>query len=224
MDISDHGPFHFTWPVDLSGYEIRRERVGLLGTEEEFVVGRGGPEKRYLPLEDPTLWLKFGETCRDPGGVMDFAGECGLLREPNRMSYDALGRMWLGPGDRLADTLEFAARVRAISRLLDQHDRLAAMALFNAERPTMTEYILEQPGRFEYKWVPLSLRDALLHQIGDAITGNRQFRRCINPGCPNWFRLGPGQARTTTVRRKFCSDYCRVAAARRQKREAANHA
>jgi hypothetical protein len=232
MDIS--GPFDFHWGVDQDGYEIRREQPGLIATvEAEFVVGHGGSERRYQPLDDPTLWLRFGETCRERHGVLAFTGEFGLLREPNKSTYGALGLMWLGPGDLLADTLEFAARVRAIAQLLDQHNRQAAMALFNVERPTMNQYIFwkpEKPERFDYRWVPVSLRDAILHQVGDAITGNRQFRRCVNPGCPNWFRLGPGQAgesggrRTTTVRRKFCSDYCRVAAARRQKREAATHA
>jgi hypothetical protein len=220
--------------VDLSGYEVRRERLGLLDLEgSEFVVGRGGPERRYLPLEDPTLWLRFGDTCRDPDSVLKFACEFGLLREPNLLAYGAFGLRSLGPGDLLADTLEFADRVRTIAELLNLKDRRAAMELFNLNRPTMTEYIFwkqELPERFDYRWVPLSLHDALLHQIGDAITGNRQFRRCLNSGCPNWFRLGPGQAResgdrrTTTVRRRFCSDYCRVAAARRQKRKVATHA
>jgi hypothetical protein len=232
--MDNSSPFNFTWGVDRDGYEIRRQRLGLIDQEEkEFVVARGGPERRYAPLEDPTLWLRFGETCRDHDGVLAFATEFGLLREPNQVSYGAFGRMWLGPGDRLADTLQFAARARDIARLLDEHNRQAAMALFNSERPTMTEYILwkrEQPERFDYRWVPISLRDALLHQIGDSITQNRQFRCCDNLGCPKWFRLGPQEAqegagrRTTTVRRRFCSDYCRVAAARRQKREAATHA
>lgn len=224
MDTST--PFNFDWPVDQGGYEIRRQQPGLISKVEVFVVGRGGSERRYRPLDDPTLWLRFGETCRDPDGVLAFANEFGLLREPNQMSYGAFGRMWLGPGDRVVDTLEFAARARAISRLLDGHNRQAAVALFNSEHPMMSEYILERLGRFDYRWVPISLRDAILHQIGDAITQSRQFRRCGNPSCSNWFRLGPqdGGRPTATVRRRFCSTYCRVAAARRQKREAAAHA
>jgi hypothetical protein len=232
--MDNSSPFNFTWGVDRDGYEIRRRRLGLIDQEEkEFVVARGGPERRYAPLEDRTLWLRFGETCRDLNGVLAFAGEFGLLREPNQATYGPLGLMWLGPGDLFTDTLEFARRVRATSQLLDQSGRHAAMALFNTDRPKMMEFIFwsaEKPQKFSYQWVPLSLRDALLHQIGDAITQNRQFRHCGNPGCPKWFRLGPQEAqegggrRTTTVRRRFCSDYCRVAAARRQKREAATHA
>jgi len=231
MAISDHNPFSFSWGVDQDGYEIRREPAGLLDQERaEFVVGRGGQERRYQPLDDPALWLRFGETCRDRDGVLAFTSEFGLTHKPNQWTYGALGLRSLGPGDRLDDVLGFASHVRAIAELLNRN-RNKAMNLFNTDRPNMVECILQdKPHRFDYRWVPLSLRDALLHQIGDAITGNRQFRRCDNVTCSKWFRLGPHQAQeggrrqTTTVRRRFCSDYCRVASARRQKREAATNA
>jgi hypothetical protein len=227
MDVGD--PFHFCWGVDQTGYEVRTGVPGLILSEvSEFVVAHGGPERRYQPLEHPALWRTFCETCQDRDGALTFAGKFGLLREPNQLAYGAFGRLPPEPGDRLADTLELANHIRAIARLLDLGLRREAMNRFNNDRPKMSEYILweqEQPERFRYKWVPLSLRDALLHQIGEAITRNHQFRQCANSGCSNWFQLGPHQAQggrrqTTTVRRRFCSDYCRVASARRQKREA----
>jgi len=108
---------------------------------------------------------------------------------------------------------------------------MAAALLFNRDLPTMRQGILwypNQPERYHYKLFPVSLRDALLHQAGEAISGNRSFRRCRNEGCLNWFRLGPHDAsegrKTYTARREFCSDRCRVSSARRQKKEAAANA
>ena len=232
--MNDGDPFDFGWAVDQDGYEVRPERSGLIaGDETEYVVGLSGRERRYQPLDDPALWRQFGETCVDRNGVVDFATKFGLLRQPNQPVYGPFGLTSSGPGDRLADTLIFAARVRVIADFVDKHQRREAMDIFNYDRPQMAEWIFwneEQPEKFDYRWVPLSLRDLILHQIGEAITRNHQFRRCGNSSCPNWFRLGPHQAdqsgrrQTTTVRRRFCSDYCRVAAARRQKRGAATHA
>jgi hypothetical protein len=234
MSISDQGPFNFSWAVDQSGYEIRWERVGLIDLEgAEFVVARGGPGRRYQPLEDPGLWRKFAETCREREGVLAFANEFGLLRQPNAFTFGALGLKSMGPGDQLSEIIGFAGHLHMIAELIDGGHRHRAAELFNVDRPKMRECIYwtqKRPERLFYGWVPSSLRDALLHQIGEAITGNRQFRRCGNIGCTNWFRLGPHQAQedgrrqTITTRRRFCSDYCRVAAARRQKKENICHA
>ena len=119
---------------------------------------------------------------------------------------------------------EFASRSKPASWL-------AATLLFaHTGLPNMKEAVFWFHERPEFLFVPLTLRDALLHQAGLAITGNRRFRRCRNQGCANWFRLGPqlkrtgGVARSFTARREFCSDRCRVAHARRQRREATAHA
>jgi hypothetical protein len=221
-------PFAFVWPVDQAGYEICRNRVDpetaeLLGREEfEFVVPRGGPLRYYYPLDDESLWLRFSQTCEDADSVLSFANE-----------YGRIGGSSEGMDDRLDRVLETAALMRKITDRLHVHDRYGAMMLFlKSDLPTMKEIILynsniSQP--FSYKLLPMTLRDALLHQAGEAITGNRRFRRCRNEGCPNWFRLGPqtateGRRPTVTARREFCSDRCRVASARRQKREDTAHA
>jgi hypothetical protein len=62
--------------------------------------------------------------------------------------------------------------------------------------------------------VPISLRSALLIQAGEAIIGNRHFRRCKNYTV--WFQVGSG---ANTPRREFRQDKCHVAGARRHKRE-----
>jgi hypothetical protein len=213
----DESPFRFVWPVDQEGYEI--EHVTLdeprgLGMEREFDVirPRGGPLWYYRPLEEDGLWLRFANACKTVEGVLSFVHQFGLLTQsPERL-------------DRFLGT---SAIIRRIAELLDAGDRLSATKLFpRTGLPAMREGIFwysDTPERFEFRLVPLTLRDALLHQAGEAITGNRRFRRCRNESCPNWFRLGPrantGEGRRTyTARREFCSDRCRVASARRLKR------
>jgi hypothetical protein len=220
----EESPFSLVWPVDQGGYEIRRdeEKAGLLGKREsEFVVRRGGPTRYYRPLENDGLWLRFAQTCKNADSVLSFTNEFGLLRR----SPD--GR------NRLDDILETAAFIQRIADHLQAGERLAALKLFNRDLPNLKAGILwfaAEPERYYYRLVPVSLRDGLLYQGGEAITGNRRFRPCRNDGCPNWFRLGPHGAhegtrrQTYTARREFCSDRCRVASARRQKREASGHA
>src|SRR4051794_18103430 len=90
-------PFAFEWGVDQEGYELRRfkdEGFGSLGhfgslaasyepapfSEYFVVVGRGGPMRYYRPLDEDGLWLRFAETCREPGGALQFANDFGGLR------------------------------------------------------------------------------------------------------------------------------------------------
>jgi hypothetical protein len=216
------GPFRFAWPVDQDGYEIAHvtlEQPRGLGMEREYdlVRGKGGPLRFYRPLEDDGLWLRFAQTCKDADSVLSFANE--------------FGRLGTSPGelhDRVDEILGTAALLRRIWEQLQAGERLAATKLFaSSALPTMKEGILwyaDRPEVFEFRLVPQTLRDALLHQTGEAITGKRRFRQCRNEACPNWFRLGPQAKteegrRTYTARREFCSDGCRVAWARRAKRE-----
>jgi hypothetical protein len=221
----DHSPFHFDWYVDQDGYVTAVEsHIDMYGrpVELEFIGPRGGPRRYYRPLDDDGLWLRFAETCRSREGVLQFVGEFGLLRDGGN-SFDLFTNV--------------AGRLWAIAERLLASDRRSAAAIFVDSRsdafalPMMRETILwssARPEVFELAVIPPQLEDALKHQAAEAITGNRRYRRCRNEGCANWFRLGPRAAaeggRTYTARREFCSDRCRVAWARRHKREAAAHA
>jgi hypothetical protein len=216
----DENPFRFVWAVDQDGYEVERATLkeaqglgGVVEREYDFIRSRGGPLRFYRPLEDDGLWLRFAHICGSPEGVLSFVKEFGLLTG--------------SPPERVDSFLETAALIRRIAERLAAGERLTATKLFaDSGLPTVKEAIIwssDRPEILELRLVPLTLRDALLHQTGEAITRNRHFRRCRNEGCPNWFRLGPradaGQGRRTyTARREFCSDRCRVAHARRQKR------
>lgn len=211
-------PFRCVWYVDQQGYEIEHVkldgRVGL-GMVREYDAIRpiGGPHRSYWPLEEDGLWLQFANVCKTAEGVLSFVKQFGLLTG--------------SPPERLDSFLGIAALIRQIGECLEAGERVAATKLFaSSGLPTMKGAVFwygDRPKVFEFRYVPLTLRDVLLHQTGEAITGNRRFRRCRNEGCPKWFRLGPQsrmgeRARTFTARREFCSDRCRVAFARRQKK------
>jgi len=239
-------PFDFVWGVDQDGYELKRVKdvgFGSLGralaalddsnfnegyepfSEYLVVAGCGGPIRYYRPLDNDGLWLRFAENCRHPDGVLQFANEFGSFRCPDRLG----GKMI--PDTPLIEFLNTSEHLWDVAGRLRSGDRSSAADIFglSASRlPSMKVTLfprLKSPGTFEYKFVPNSFRDALLYQAAEAIAGNRVFQRCRNEKCPNWFRLGPraasdGGNKTYTIRREFCSDRCRVAAARRAKRGA----
>jgi hypothetical protein len=233
-------PFLFSWSVDQAGYDIRRVVPrGLFGApasvlglpEYDAIVPRGGPERGYRALEEEGLWRRFAETCRTADGALSFANEYGLLELPPSELAEQ--------GVPLNDFLIVAERLFRVAERLDAGDRLGACNAFyrggtatlGAALPKM--YAMPFPtnpgsDHFEYRLMPATLRDALLNQAIEALLRNRRFRRCRNEQCLNWFRLGPHSARdggkTYTARREFCSDRCRVAFARRHKKESVAHA
>jgi hypothetical protein len=212
----DGNPFDFVWPVDQDGYEIWRsshpEAAQILGRNETvFIRPRGGPLRYYRPLDSEDLWLRFAESCKSVDGALSFASEFGFILTLHTEFPDS--------PEQVDDFLGAAELIRQIAQRLDAGDRISAAKLLNeAGGAHVTEVILfnERTASFERILTPMTLLSALLHQVAEAISGDRRFRRCRYKGCPNWFRVGP---RASTARSEFCSDRCRVASARRQKRE-----
>jgi hypothetical protein len=229
----------FVWSVDQDGYSVERAQLpgwmfgapnGFFGLNEVDVVKpNGGPLRYYRPLEEEEgLWRRFAESCKTPEGVFAFVHQFGLLAQAPRPGIDD----WVE--EPMSFYIGLAQRLSEIAKQLDIGDRHAAVAaLRNSERPFGNGWALlsaavlpstKDPNTFGYKLIPHSLRDALLHQAAEAIQQNRRFRRCRNEECLNWFRLGAHSrkegGRSITARREFCSDRCRVAYARRQKKEA----
>jgi hypothetical protein len=213
----DGNPFDFVWPVDQDGYEIwcnphDPETARLVGRNETvFIRPRGGPLRYYRPLDFEGLWLRFAECCKSAEGALSFASQFGFLLTLHSEFPDS--------PEQVDDFLSAAELTRQIAKCLDASDRISAAKFLNdAGGALVTEVVLynERTAVFERVLTPMTLLGALLHQAAEAISGDRRFRRCRNKGCPNWFRVGP---RAGTARREFCSDRCRVASARRQKRE-----
>lgn len=186
--------------------------------EIELVYPRGGPPRYYRPMEDEHagLWRRFAHTCISPEQVLSFTNSYGLLS--TRTRGDLSARVVASRCDHLNGVLGLASDLRRIAAALDADDREHAARLYNVfERvELLTPVIQTNPKTFksELKFAPRSLASALMIQVGEAIAGNRHFRRCRNERCAEWFRVGQGAA---TARKEFCSDRCRVAWARHHK-------
>lgn len=71
-------------------------------------------------------------------------------------------------------------------------------------------------GRMVLRIVPKNLLGALWLQLADAVTGNKEYRSCIE--CGRWFGLS-NERRGGTKRKVFCSSACKVRDYRRKKME-----
>jgi hypothetical protein len=205
------GLFWFEWPVDQAGYELEldeRTGEGLLGPGPPRIRGRGGPPRYYRPLEQhPGLWREFADECVDDHGVLRFANKYGLLGDNGTESSL----------DVIDDTLRAARVAHTIAAHLDAGSKAEAAEVFNDHaQPLLIAGIqYSEAGKREIKMVPRTLRNALRLQMMDAIAGQITFRRCKN--CTTWFPYGRGQK--ATVRKRFCSDRCRVAFDRHGERQ-----
>jgi hypothetical protein len=198
--------YDFQWPVDADGYVVENIRGA------EYVRARGGSNQNYRPMTDePGLWRELAEKGTSTEGILKFVTAYGLLdpqsSEENGRPNERIGLIW-----GTADTL------RKICDALDPGQVAKAAEIFTTQfAPRLRARIRrnDKGGRFEFFHVPETLRAAILLQAGEAITGNRKFRRCACPGCGRWFQLGRGGH---TTRRKYCDgDACRMAAYRKRK-------
>lgn len=232
--MADDQLYHFVWPVDQHGYEFTPKPPGPAATlsplritqtplnykePTEYMEGliqpKGGPIRNYWPLEDhPGLWLQFATDVTDETSAVAFANKFGLVR--GQGGFISL----LGMGDPLGAFLDDADQIRQISdALYSKNDKRGAIDLFNQFGRYAKLFPLlgndDRKGTIEFRMVPQDLSSAMFLQAGEAIAGNLVFRRCRQ--CTTHFRLGTAQH---TTRREFCSDRCRVAWARHNKKGA----
>jgi hypothetical protein len=204
--------YRFDWPVDQEGYDIVPVSDGTGKTLVEratygVIRARGGPLRFYRPMEDePGLWREFAETCTSPQAALNFTIKFGELLQPD------------SPADKSPSaSLRAAELLRQLVELIDsflgapddkvRSKRLPeAIEFFNSKSRAETVGWIDSNG--ELRPYPANLRSALWIQAGEALTRKQTFAHCQNPQCSTWFRVGTG---ASTIRRKFCSDRCRVA-------------
>jgi hypothetical protein len=212
----------FKWGVDSDGYLIVprpnpfRGRRFVVFNNRELAAGenlvtdgeswlaehppprevceRGGVKRYYQPmLEETGLWREFAESCVTEEAVLKFVTKYGL------------------PFDDICSVAEVIEKAKVLRKVMEPFDRgrpADAIEAFNAHaRASMCVLISDK----ELRPYPEDLYSALLLQAGQALTGNHKFKRCGNPDCTAWLRIGTGAA---TKRRRFCGARCRVAASR----------
>jgi hypothetical protein len=210
--------YDFEWPVDSHGYVIvPRSSITLISNTQPHrppypasaedlerhgqraywhreICARGGAIRLYRPMtEEPGLWREFAETCIAEEAVLKFITKYGLLSNDICL---------------VDDVIRGAKIIREVMDLFDTGRHADAIGAFNAHAQASARV---QISNKELRPYPEELYGALLIQMGQAITGDHKFKRCQNPECTSWIRIGVG---ASTKRRKFCSDRCRVAVSR----------
>ena len=213
MDVDQkEGLFRFVWQVDRHGYRlVDRQQPG--GERIRVIEAKGGPVHPYrFGKEHEGLHRRFASLDQEPEAVLEFADEFGLLWQPHA-DFELYEKHWLvGIGV-----------MKAIVAALDERDNDAVWDLFNSDRyqPRFTAYIEPNklvPRHSKFKLQPVNLMGAMWLQVAEESTKGINFNQC--EFCPNWFPVGPGTGRKPSKR--FCSDRCRVAWHRQQKKEASS--
>lgn len=186
--------YSFEWLVDRDGYDI------VAHESNDVIRARGGARRVYRPMEDePGLWREFAETCTSAESALAFTTKFGDLTK-----FDTLDTS--EPDTPVEKALLGAKLIRHIAGLIESKRLPEAIEFFKSETNAKAQIWID--GNGELRPYPVDLLSALLIQTGEALTHNRSFVCCQNPRCSTWFRVGTG---ASTIRRKFCSDRCRVA-------------
>jgi hypothetical protein len=214
--------YEFEWPVDSAGYELTYLDPSWPSDEpREQIRRRGGPLHFYRPMtQHPGLWRTFAETCQSSDGVLAFTTQFGLH------DYDGIRPLHLASLEELSfmhsDIRAVIEDARAMTKIVAELDRgqPSKATKFFPISPNVTAHVIwdRETNRFRFKLTPASLRDALFLQAAEAITGNRKFQRCKN--CSTWVLIGPGGH---SSRWQFCTDACKMAWHRQQKKIAAKN-
>ena len=107
--------------------------------------------------------------------------------------------------------------MRSVVEAINAGDKFAMVSIFNQHvEPHMAIRIEAVPLKLPtLHVVPMNLLGAMWLQVAGELTKGIQFRQC--KWCPNWFPYGPGTVHKRN--KEFCSDRCRKAWNRHQKKE-----
>jgi len=174
----------FTWHRDEKGYN-------LIPGSSPRIVGKGGSQKLYRPLDEfPTLFKAFGNIQKTPGGVLDFFEIFGPLTHDGEAG---------GKGEKLSTVIDWAKLME--SRLQKVKGRQEDIPLNRLQAHLVNG---RDVARLEFR--PSTLIDALWLQLGQELSGGTIIQRCIH--CHRPFRAGPGTSRRADA--IFCCDEHRI--------------
>ena len=219
----------FFWPHDLDGYRIvkkvpkprksgRPVPLALEGSDQpttEIVAKRErNPEFRDVLKIDRLLW-RLAELDGKPRpenakGALEFVQTYGFLKGPH------------GP-ESVESIVRRIRAARSVVRTIKHKDwpTLQRWAIDNASKiqlhPQFTYF--EDEDWSDLFFGPKTFIDAIYLQALDDVAAGTEFERCDNPGCPEWFRVGPGTGHSRVRReRRFHSPTCQKAFAYRLKK------
>jgi hypothetical protein len=162
-----------------------------------------------VPNSDRRVWCQpltgeefrvFASIAGSPEGALDFVQRYGPVASYAEVVADIVGSV--------------TQNARAMRRLLDAmtgprwmsaelEDELAMASLGTIDFGFVWDPTRKAPA---WSFLPVSLRDALWLQFGQAAMRGAELRACLH--CGNWFEVGVGTGRRVDA--KFCSDEHRV--------------
>jgi hypothetical protein len=190
--------FEFTSYIDKAGYktvpakrpprqpgQTQRDRV-LKSRRGDFaearIVGCGGGKKALHLAQYPSAFSEFANV-RSPEELLSFIAKYGALTKK----------------DEIPQLLDTAKEMKEWLR----RKKLPPRTIADLKASASTD---KAKGSITIKVRPARLLDALWLQLGDALSGGTQFRRCGH--CGDLFAVGGKSGRRLVAR--FCSDKHRI--------------
>jgi len=223
------------WEIDSKGYDIEdrpdptpsRSVISTNMTKAEatmagdsasglFLVPRGGRPERYV-LEGikERIFEDLIATPQTPEGALAFAKKRGLLYRTKDMSlcfrddrhdgfvngefYNCIGQL------RHAVKLAHEGRLDALERAMQRGGIKGLQVRFGRMRGDTAPRVFVEPS---------SLNHFCWLELMQLIAGGTQIQKCLN--CGAFFSIGIEKG--TRITRQYCSDRCRVAMHRKNKR------
>ena len=185
------------WPLDADGYDLDNE-------------GRIREKRQRRPI--------FRNVFKIDSLIRRLAEMDGKTRPANAKGaldfVETYGFLSSSHGPESFEVIAMSIRsARSLLRIIDRKDwpLLQEWALQNASKIHMKPSFqyFEDEDISELFFGPKRFIDAIYLQALDDVAAGTQFERCDNPGCPEYFRVGPGSGRSRVKRdHRFCSPKC----------------
>lgn len=209
--------FSLFWPLDLDGYRIEKRPAkkgkgrSLLweaggGT---FIVRNGGRlDVSRDRLKMDGLYRCLAESKPTAAGALDFVSRYGFLSSSGAKE------------ERVDSIVHEINVVRSVLATTERNDwsTLERWVEVNARAFRLGLTLKQSSGDRPTLFFKINtLREAIYFQLLADVTGGAKLKKCARPGCPNWFKYGPGtKHRETAI---YCSPTCQKAHAYMKSKE-----
>jgi hypothetical protein len=190
------------WPRGLNGYEVRygRSSPSYLESDEPgkdpYIARLGEKIETYDCMKIAGLYERLACSPPNEKGALAFVKIHGFLKrktsEKVRQICDAIR--------------EVAPLVRAKHK--GDWAKLASWAKEKGDSIRVVPVLIDgSPPQLFYR--PASLYDAIFLQFFEDLSTGASLKHCKRPGCPEWFKFGPGTSHRSTA--EYCSAKCQNA-------------
>ncbi|MCF8495213.1 MAG: hypothetical protein K9G62_00940 [Alphaproteobacteria bacterium] len=203
----------FEWAVCEDGYEIEEifpaRKVGISTNlkPQIFIRQKSNKMKTYCPYQKiKNIHWKFGGLNETKQDVLSFISDYGLLGIGNIKTCEAYDEI-----------ISYKRLVEKLRNKINKDDLEQAAKIFNLSAgPNLTTQIDKISGKaiFQIYPVPRTLLSYIWLSFAAEITDGREWQKCFV--CDETYPIGKHTG--GTVRKKYCSDACKMKAYRQRKK------